>query len=185
MSGRAAVFLDRDGTIIEDRGYLADPAGVVPLPGAVEALRALRNAGFVLVLISNQSGVARGKFSLADMAAVQARVTDVFAAEGIVFDGWYYCPHVTADGCDCRKPHPGLLRRAAGELGIDPAASFMVGDRATDILAGQRAGCRTALLIGPTLPDLTEAPPDVTPDFVGASLADAAAWIMKTERAAQ
>lgn len=149
---RPAAFLDRDGTIIEDRGYLGDPAGVTLLPGAVDALRALRDAGYLLIVITNQSGIARGIFSAGDLARVNARMRELLAAEGVTLDGLYFCPHGPDDACACRKPLPGMLHAAAEEHGIDLAASVSIGDQPRDAQAGAAAGCRCNVLLGAPVP---------------------------------
>lgn len=141
---RPALFLDRDGTLIVDVGYPRDPARVALLPGVGAALRALA-ARYALVIVSNQSGLARGRISPDEAAAVHARVVEAFAAEGVRFDGSYYCPHGPDDGCPCRKPAPGMLRQAAADLGLDLAASVMVGDKEADVEAGRAAGCARAV----------------------------------------
>ncbi len=148
-----AVFLDKDGTLIEDVPYNVDPARVRLAPGAVEALRLLRGTDFRLIVVSNQSGVAHGLFPEAALAGVEARLRELLAAGGVALDGFYYCPHhpdgsvaAYATVCDCRKPLPGMLRRAAREHGIDLARSWLVGDILNDVEAGRRAGCRTVLL---------------------------------------
>lgn len=140
--GRRALFLDRDGTIIEDVGYPREPEKVVLLPGAAESLRAARAAGFALVVVSNQSGVARGRITPEEAAAVQARVEELFAAEGVTFDGVYFCFHGPDDGCACRKPAPGMLRTAARELDVDLARSVLVGDKTSDLEAARAASAR-------------------------------------------
>jgi len=143
--GRPAVLLDRDGTLIVDVGYPRDPAAVELLPGTPGALRAFREAGFALVVVSNQSGVARGIVSPAEAAAVHARLLERLAEDGIELDGAYYCFHGPGDGCDCRKPEPGMLLRAADELGLSLGRSVMVGDKPSDVEAGRAAGCRSLL----------------------------------------
>jgi D-glycero-D-manno-heptose 1,7-bisphosphate phosphatase len=152
---RRAVFLDRDGTVIEDVGYPRDPDLVRFLPGAVDALRTLAGEGFALVLISNQSGIGRGLISPAQAAAVHDRVVAGLAEQGITLDAVRYCPHGPQDGCACRKPQPGMLLDAASELDIDLARSFSVGDKPSDTEAGRRAGTRTIQLLGahPAGPD--------------------------------
>ncbi len=149
---RKAAFLDRDGTIIRDEVYLKDPSRVRLLPGAADALRALASRGFALVVVSNQSGVARGLIAPADLARVHARLVEVLAAEGIRLDGAYHCVHGPADGCDCRKPRPGMLLQAARELGLDLAASVMIGDKPSDVEAGAAAGARGILFTGDWTP---------------------------------
>ncbi len=141
-----AVFIDRDGTVIVDRGYLREASGVALLPGAADALTLLAREGYLLVLITNQSGIGRGYFTAADLEAQHARLVQLLAPYGVAFAGIYVCPHAPGDGCECRKPEPGLILRAGNELQIDLAASFMVGDKESDVAAGRRAGCTAILL---------------------------------------
>jgi len=145
---RRAAFLDRDGTIMVERGFLADPTGVELITGAAGALRALRDAGYALVVVTNQSGIARGYYGLEEFRAVQARLEEVLAAEGIRLDGVYLCPHHPDVGepCDCRKPRTGLYRQAAAELGLDLAHSLFIGDRLSDVQAAQQLGGTGILL---------------------------------------
>ena len=142
-----ALFLDRDGTLIVDVGYPRDPALVEILPGAVAALRALAR-DWVLVVISNQSGIGRGLITPIEATAVHDRFVAAFAAEGVAFAGVYYCPHAPDAGCPCRKPAPGMLREAARDLGLDLATSVMVGDKAADVEAGIAAGGRGVRFTG-------------------------------------
>src|SRR5690606_28796756 len=130
---RPAAFLDRDGTLIVEREYLADPEGVEFTPGAVGALRRLQQAGYALVLVTNQSGIGRGLYTLADFQAVQARIEKQLAAEGVVLDGVYYCPHHPDEDCSCRKPGLALFRQAAMELDLDLERSVYIGDRVRDV----------------------------------------------------
>ena len=141
-----AVFLDRDGTLMEDVGYPRDPDQVRLLPGVVDGLAACRDAGFKLSIISNQSGVGRGYFGADAVAAVHRRLLELLEAEGIHIDDAQYCLHAPEEHCACRKPSPLMLQRSAAQLGTDLAASFMVGDKPSDVEAGQRAGCRSILL---------------------------------------
>lgn len=145
MGGRA-LFLDRDGTIIRDTGYVRDPASVELLPGAAHALKEARALGYELVVVSNQSGVARGIISAEELAAVQSRVDELLAGEGVVFDDVRFCLHGPDDGCACRKPAPGMLLTVAKERAIDLARSVMIGDKESDVVAGRKAGCKTILL---------------------------------------
>jgi D-glycero-D-manno-heptose 1,7-bisphosphate phosphatase len=140
VADQAAIFLDRDGTVIVDAGYPRDPAQVSLLPGAIDSLRRLHEAGFLLVVISNQSGIGRGFVTIEEAEAVHARFVEVLAQHGLELAGSYYCPHAPEDGCDCRKPSPGLLVRAADELGIDLGRSYLVGDKESDVEAAGRAG---------------------------------------------
>jgi D-glycero-D-manno-heptose 1,7-bisphosphate phosphatase len=151
--GRPAVFLDRDGTIIEDVPYLSDPAHVRLLPGAAGALRRLREAGFACVVVTNQSGVGRGLFREDAVHEVHDAMARKLAAEGVTLDAVYCCfeapagDDLTAVDHPDRKPGPGMLLRAARELGLDLAASWMVGDKLSDALAGVNAGCRGSVLV--------------------------------------
>lgn len=151
MTG-AVVFLDRDGTIIADTGYVASPDDVRLLPGAAEAVRRMARAGYRVILVSNQSGVARGLLDETVLAQVHSRLEELLETEGACLDAAYYCPFL--DGPDAtvaayrrdselRKPKPGMLHQAARELGIDLGCSWMIGDSASDVEAGRRAGCRT------------------------------------------
>lgn len=136
MRLKPAVFLDRDGTLLEERSYIADPDRVVLVPGTVEALRALRAAGFGLVTVTNQSGIARGLYTEDDYRAVAARLNEILEREGAPVDATRYCPHhpeVTGP-CACRKPAPGMYLDAAADLGLDLRASYYVGDKLTDVL---------------------------------------------------
>jgi D-glycero-D-manno-heptose 1,7-bisphosphate phosphatase len=143
-----AVFLDRDGTLIEEVDYLADPAGVVLIPGAAQALKNLAQAGYKLVLVTNQSGVARGLLDESRLAQIHERLSDLLHGEGTRLDGIYACIHHPEFGspCDCRKPQPGMLLQAAEDLQLDLERSWMIGDAARDLEAGKRAGTRSLLV---------------------------------------
>lgn len=141
-----AIFLDRDGTVIEERGYLSDPEGVQLLPGAAEALRALVENGWKLIVVSNQSGVGRGLIPPDRMEEVHGRFVAMLEQRGVGVTASYICTHVPEDQCECRKPSPFLLHRAAREHGLDLAASWMIGDREGDIVCGRNAGCSTIWL---------------------------------------
>jgi len=136
MQGRPAVFLDRDGTLIVERHYLADPDGVHLVPGAAEALAELSEAGFALVTVTNQSGIALGLYSEEDYHAVARRLEAVLEGAGVRVDATEYCPHhpEVSGPCRCRKPGTEMHRRAAARLGIDLEASYYVGDKLTDVL---------------------------------------------------
>lgn len=150
---RAAVFLDKDGTLIDDVPYNVDPARVTLARGAGDALRALKMHGFLLIVVSNQAGVAMGRFPLQALAGVERRIQELLAPSGVAVDAFYYCPHLPqaanvryAIRCLCRKPQPGLLRRAARDWQIELKRSWLVGDILDDVEAGNRAGCRTVLV---------------------------------------
>jgi rfaE bifunctional protein nucleotidyltransferase chain/domain len=144
--GRPAVFLDRDGTLVEDAGYPGDPHQLQLLPGAAEALAELHTRGFALVIISNQSGAGRGFITQEQADRVHQGLTELLLERGVALDGAYYCYHAPAEACACRKPSPLLLQAAADELGLDLARSFLVGDKQTDVEAGRAAGSRTILV---------------------------------------
>ncbi|HEY9880585.1 MAG TPA: HAD family hydrolase [Leptolyngbyaceae cyanobacterium] len=147
---RKAVFLDKDGTLIENVPYNVDPALIRLYPETCSGLRRLHEAGYLLIVITNQSGVARGYFSEAAIAPVEAHLRQVL---GVPLAGFYHCPH-HPDGsvaqyaidCTCRKPEPGMLLQAAADLNIDLAQSWLIGDILNDVEAGRRAGCRTILI---------------------------------------
>ena len=140
----AAVFLDRDGTIIRDADYLADPKGVEPFAGASEALRRLKAAGFKIIIITNQSGIGRGYFTEEQYRAVEQEV-DRQIGPGLI-DATYHCPALPNSGAPCRKPAPGMILDAQRDHGIDLSRSFMVGDKAIDAECGRNAGVRTILV---------------------------------------
>jgi len=150
---RPAIFLDRDGTIIREVHYLADPALVELLPGATDALRRFEEQGYARVLISNQSAVARGLLTLEGLALVHAELCRQLSEQGVVLEGCYYCPSAPGSGDRTkiddpdRKPGPGMLLRAARELDLDIAQSWMIGDMISDVLAGRNAGCRGSILV--------------------------------------
>ena len=146
MSGRRAVFVDRDGTVIEDAHYASSPDQVRVVPGAAEALRVLRDEGFLLAVVSNQSGIGRGLITPEQAAAVHERFVSELERLGVRFDAVRYCPHTPDEGCVCRKPAPGLILDAADEIGAAPSQSFMIGDSLLDVTAGRAAGCRTIAL---------------------------------------
>ena len=133
MSHAAPVFLDRDGTLIEEKHYLKDPAGVRLEVGAIEGLSMLREQGHPLIVLSNQSGIGRGLFTERDAIKVNARVAELLGAVGIHILAWYFCPHVETDGCDCRKPLPGLALAAAREWNLTLPGSFVIGDKRSDL----------------------------------------------------
>lgn len=151
----SAVFLDRDGTIIDDVGYIARPEDVRLLPHAAEGIRRFNGAGHLVVIVSNQSGVARGLFDEEAMMTVHRRVVEALEKEGCRIDGAYYCPFLNGEDAkveayrrdsNLRKPEPGMLLLAAEDMGIDLGKSWMIGDALRDVEAGRRAGCQTILL---------------------------------------
>jgi len=150
---RRALFLDKDGTLLEDVPYNVDPSRMVFMDGGVEGLRSVQAAGYRLVVVSNQSGVARGLFSIDALDGMERGLRALLARHRIRIDGFYWCPHHPdgvvrpyAGDCLCRKPRPGLILQAASELNLDLAESWMVGDILDDVEAGHTAGCRAILV---------------------------------------
>jgi histidinol-phosphate phosphatase family protein len=146
---RAAAFLDRDGTLIEDRGYAHRISDYAPLPGAYAAVRLLRAAGFAVIVVSNQSGVGRGYFSQSDLERFEAHLLADFAANAAPLDALYSCPHAPDAGCRCRKPATGLLERACADHDLDLRTSWVIGDKPSDVELARRAGCRAARIARP------------------------------------
>ena len=149
MTTRRAVFLDRDGTLVDDPGFLKDPNDVRLLPGSGEALAQLARAGFAIVVITNQSGIGHGLLTHDDYRRVQARVQELLARDGAGVDATYYCPHSPADDdpCDCRKPGTRLYREAESDLDLDMAGSWWVGDRLSDLHPAEAFGGRAILVL--------------------------------------
>ncbi len=183
----AAVFLDRDGMLIEEVGYLDRPERVVLYPYAADAIRALNRAGLRTVIVTNQSGVARGFFSEETVEAVHGHIAALLARAGARIDAYYYCPH-HPDGhvspyavtCECRKPGRGLVDRAVRELGIDPARSFTVGDRWVDVGLARRFGGRGVLVrTGYGAAEESRAPEGLAAHAVINNLVEAASWILR------
>lgn len=140
------VILDRDGTVVIDRHYLDDPAQLCFLPGAVDGLRVLSDGGHRIILVTNQSGVGRGRFTLERMQQVNQRLIEMVASAGARIDAIYSCPHDPAADCPCRKPKPGLVLEAAREFGFEPAHCIVIGDKSTDVELGRRVGATTMLV---------------------------------------
>ncbi|MEW5913874.1 MAG: HAD-IIIA family hydrolase [Thermodesulfobacteriota bacterium] len=184
LKPRRAVFLDRDGTINQEVGHVRSPDQVQLIPGAAQAMVRLRRAGLALVVVSNQSGLARGVLNQADLAAVQAELKRQLALAGAFWDEFFFCPHhpegvVEGLGmvCDCRKPEPGLLRRAADQMALSLEGSFMVGDSRRDVACGNALGL-TSILVESGHALVPAASPAEEPALVAPDLAAAADWIL-------
>lgn len=184
---KRAVFLDRDGTMIVDVGYLRRIDDIAFFPWTVDAVRALNRAGFAVVVVTNQSGIARGFIAESAVEAVHAEMSRTLAAGGAAVDAYYYCPHHPTKGtvaayaraCECRKPGPGLVERAARDLQLDPAQSFVVGDTWLDVGLARAVGARGLLVrTGADRTIEAKAPPGLTADAVVDNLAAAASWIL-------
>ena len=182
---RPVVFLDRDGTINQDSGYLSDPKELELIPGAEKAIARLKRAGYAVVVVTNQSGIARGYYTVKELDAVNREMSRRLALAGAKVEAYYYCPHHAehaamdryALDCECRKPNPGMLIRAARELGLDLGRSFMVGDHHSDLVAGKRAGARSIQVQtghASRHPDI----PDEDRDYLAADLGGAVDWIL-------
>lgn len=192
MKKSGAVFLDRDGTIIEEVGYLDDLNRLSVIPSAYEAIRKINGGGLKAVVISNQSGVARGLVTEAFVRETHDRLQNILLAQGAFIDRFYYCPHHPTAGeepyrriCDCRKPSPGLLLQAAGELDIDLKKSYLVGDKCLDIEAARNAGIKGILVRTGYGSDalhssaLDRVSASAQPDFIASDLLEAVNWILK------
>jgi D-glycero-D-manno-heptose 1,7-bisphosphate phosphatase len=185
---KRAVFLDRDGTINKEVGYLDDPERFELLPGAGRAIARLNRAGLPVVVVSNQSGVARGYFSIDILTAIDWKMADLLARDGASLEGVYYCPHHPEaelleyrQECTCRKPKPGLIQMASDDLDLSPADSFVIGDKLADVQAGQALGARSILLLsgyGRAELRKLEASRDKRPDHVARDLVAATDWVL-------
>ena len=181
-----AVFIDRDGTLIEEVGYLDRVERVALYPWSIDAIRALNRTGLRVVLVTNQSGVARGFFTEAVVDEVHRRIAALLDAGGARIDAYYYCPHHPdgkieryAQHCDCRKPSRGLVDRAARELGIDPVRSFVVGDRWLDVQLARAVGAQGVLVrTGYGVTEESMPPKGVEADAVVNNLIEAVSWIL-------
>jgi D-glycero-D-manno-heptose 1,7-bisphosphate phosphatase len=187
MSGRRAVFLDRDGTILDLVPYLHEPDRVRLIPGAAEALRLLGEAGWTRVLVTNQSGVARGWFTLDDVERVHQRMLELLRAEGADLEAIEICPHHPGHTgvCECRKPAPGMLERAATRLQIAGAESWVIGDRLEDLLAGRSLGARGILVLtGYGNEEARTIPPEglQAVRYIAWDLAAAASYLLAADR---
>lgn len=175
---RPFVIFDRDGTLIAEKNYLADPAGVELLPGAAEAIGRVARAGYGVMVITNQSGVGRGYFGLEDVERVHARMLELLGEAAAVIERIYVCPHAPEEECACRKPRTGLLERAARELGLDAARSVVIGDKAADVELARRAGAAAVLVTTGYGAEVLKSG-QAQPDFVAGELSAAAEWIAR------
>lgn len=178
------MFLDRDGTVSEEVGYLNHVSRFRMLSGVAGAIRTLNDARLPVVVVTNQSGVGRGYFPEALVHEVHERMISQLAAAGARLDGIYYCPHVGADDCLCRKPKTGMLERAASELSLNLKKSFVVGDRGGDVAMAHRAGCKSVLVRtgfgeGELAWHASKWPQQ--PDFVAKDLREAVEWILRAQ----
>jgi D,D-heptose 1,7-bisphosphate phosphatase len=180
---RKAVFLDKDGTLIPDVPYNVDPDLITLHDGVIQGLQILKTKGYIFVVISNQAGVARGYFKYSELEKVKDKLNLLLNKEGIEVEGYYFCPHHPAGkvpeytiACDCRKPEPGMILKAAKDLQIDPEQSWMIGDILNDVEAGNRAGCKTILLDTGNETEWVEGP-SRKPTFIASDFLQAARFI--------
>lgn len=194
MTSRPAVFIDRDGTLTEEVGYVNHPSRLRLLPRSAEAIRRLNAAGVAAVVVTNQAGIARGYFSEDVLHEVNAALTAALRREGARLDGLYVCTHHPTEGeppfraaCECRKPRPGLLHRAAAELGLDLARSTMVGDKPSDLVPGRTVGAAAVLVLtgyGLGEWEYRRKAFETEPDHVAGDLLDAVDWALGRRAAA-
>jgi D-glycero-D-manno-heptose 1,7-bisphosphate phosphatase len=170
------VFIDRDGTLIEEKNYLSDPDEVVMISGSAPAVRKLQAAGAKVVVISNQAGVGRGYFGVEAVHAIHQRIQEMLREEGCQIDAFYFCPHHPDDGCDCRKPRLGLFRRAAADFNLSLSGA-MIGDNASDVQAGLAAGL-TTILVRTGYGEKIQASAQPPPHHFAADLLEAAEWYL-------
>jgi len=195
MQKNLAIFLDRDGTINEEVGYIESLDKLVIIPAAFEAIRLINLSGFKAVVVTNQSGIAKGLFSEVFVRKTHEQLQAALKQKGAAIDAFYYCPHHPTEGdppyqqvCDCRKPGPGLFLQAARDMSIDLAGSFMIGDRYRDMEAAHRAGVKGVLVktgfgmdvlenIGPD-----QETPEGKPDFIAENILQAVHWILRIRK---
>ena len=178
QANNQAVFLDRDGTIMEDSNYVGDVDRVMLIPAALGSLKQLQDAGYKLFVVTNQSGVGRGYFTHEAVEQIHQHLDEEFGRHGVKFDGYFVCPHHPEDRCDCRKPKPKFLINAAREHDLDLARSFMIGDRASDVQTGINAGTRTILVLTGVGRE-TLARNEVKADHVAEDIRAAVKWILR------
>ncbi|NUM88404.1 MAG: HAD family hydrolase [Bdellovibrionales bacterium] len=184
MVTRPALFLDRDGTINVDCVYIADPDLISLIPGSARAIRRAQDAGYLIVVVTNQSGVGRGLIAPDAIPRIHERLEKLLREEaGAAIDRYGICVHAPAENCGCRKPRPRLVREAAEALGIDLANSVFVGDKLTDVATGRRSGCGRSILVrtGKGSDEETKAgnaPDEERPDYVADDLAAAVDWVL-------
>ena len=175
-----AVFLDRDGTIIYEKNYLSNVTDLALLPHAAAAIKSLNSLSVPVIIITNQSGLSRGYFSLQTLTDIHDALGQHLQNHGAHFDDIYYCPHHPDDGCSCRKPATGMLEQSAKDYNLDLSSSFMIGDQLSDIEAGKRAGCRTILVLtgyGQNLVNRVNRK-QLNVDYIAGDLNDAVAWLL-------
>lgn len=179
---RPGLFLDRDGTINVDHVYISDPKKIELIPGSAEAIAKAQDAGYVVVVVTNQSGVGRGIIQLENLPLIHRRLGELLSEKNAFIDDYQICVHRPEENCDCRKPSPKLVRKAAAALGIDLSISAFVGDRLSDVGTGKNSGCRYSILVrtgkGREEENLLTLGPAEQPDLVAEDLASAVDWLL-------
>jgi D-glycero-D-manno-heptose 1,7-bisphosphate phosphatase len=177
-TGRPAVFLDRDGVLIVEKDFLNSTEDIEFYPETIESLRSIKSQ-YLKIVISNQSGVARGYFSSKDVEKLNSHLSELLADNGISIDAWYFCPHGPDDGCSCRKPAPGMILEAADKLDIDLSKSWIIGDKSSDIEAGMTSGVKT-ILVKSGYAGAEPGSRDIKPDFTAADIREAVDYINRS-----
>jgi D-glycero-D-manno-heptose 1,7-bisphosphate phosphatase len=187
LEKKIAVFLDRDGVINEEVNYLYKPEDLILISSAIEAINILNRNEILTIVVTNQAGVARGYFSEGDVETLHQYIQSILSSHESYVDAFYYCPHHPSEGlgdylvsCDCRKPKPGMLHQAAVDFGIELNHSYIVGDKYSDIVAGQQAGCKTILVMtGHGANELKLKSIETKVDHIAMHILDAVLWIVK------
>ena len=181
--GNKAVFIDRDGTINKNVEYLDNPNEFQMYPGVAEGIKTLKDSGFKIIVITNQSGIARGFFTEDTLIQIHDRMKQELSEKGATIDAIYYCPHHPNDNCSCRKPKTYLFEKAIKDFDIDTSQSFVIGDRMLDVEAGNKIGCKTILI-----PERKEQvkkemeESEIEPDFIGNNFESGVEWILKDNK---
>ncbi len=177
---KRALFLDRDGTIIHDVGYLSDPDRIEFFPNVLEKISKIKKSGLMFFVVTNQSGIGRGYFDESVLTDIHDRLSRLMSDVDAGFDGLRYCPHSPNDDCPCRKPSPKMVHSLADEFDIDLKESFFIGDKVQDVITGINSGCRTVLILNDNPLDKFVSSEDwVDPDFVASTPADALDWVLE------
>ena len=176
LAMKKAIFLDRDGTIVQDSGYVNKLDDLKILPGVFEGLKKLQNENYLFFIVTNQSGIARKKFSLEDFFSFQSALINELKYQDIRINKTYFCPHIPEDNCNCRKPNPYSIFAAQSEFDLDLNASYVIGDSKADILLAQNAGINSICVLTGNIKDYSEAK-KFNPSFIARDLKEAARWI--------
>jgi len=180
--GSRAVFIDRDGTINKNTGYIDSPDRFEIYPGVAEGIKKLKDNGFKIIIITNQSGIARGFFTVENLDEIHKKMNDILAKKDVKVDAIYFCPHHPDEKCDCRKPNTALFEKAIKEHNIDTYSSYMIGDRMLDVEAGSKIGVKTVLV--PEKKDMVKKEieeSEINPDYISKDFMSGAEWIIENK----